>query len=279
MRAARMERFEYTYRSTGPIDAVFHSHPFFEVYYFHSGKCNYLIGNRIYVLAPGDLLLMNGMTLHCAKIDPSVEYVRTIVHFDPAGVQPFLEQSPTPNVLQPFYGLGNYRIRLNGAEREEAETLLSRMDAHYRRGDEIGFSRFRLAFLDLLHLVYERCRTPLADRSELPSEKEQTAQRIVSYIENHFTEEIRLEQLQDHLHLSKFYLSKLFKEVTGVTIFDFLYQHRINQAKTLFLLDGKLSVTEAGFRVGFKHLAHFSRIFKMRVGVTPEQYRKSAGAL
>jgi len=41
-----------------------------------------------------------------------------------------------------------------------------------------------------------------------------------------------------------------------------------------FLLENR-SVTETCFQVGFKHLAHFSRIFKEFVGCTPEQFRKS----
>jgi AraC-like DNA-binding protein len=265
----------FGYRTTGPIKAVFHSHQHYEVYYFHGGKCTYLIGDRIYVLAPGDLILMNGMTLHCAKIDPSVEYVRSIIHFEPAGLQPLLEPLRSVNILQPFRELNNFRIRLRGRNREEVEQLLGHMNEMYKRRDPVGFNRFRLAFVDLLHIIFEHCQQPLKDKGELPSEKEKTAQSIISYLERNYTEDLHLDQLQEELHLSKFYLSKLFKEVTGVTIFDFLYQRRINQAKILFLLDPKRTVTEVCFQVGFKHLAHFSRMFKDQVGMPPEQYKKS----
>ncbi|WP_240420804.1 helix-turn-helix domain-containing protein [Paenibacillus periandrae] len=49
---------------------------------------------------------------------------------------------------------------------------------------------------------------------------------------------------------------------------------RINQARIEFVLDPNVSVTDVCFRVGFKHLAHFSRVFKELVGVTPVQYKK-----
>ncbi|WP_086010520.1 AraC family ligand binding domain-containing protein [Thermobacillus composti] len=77
-----------------PIDASFnqdqyptgrfHAHPEYEIYYFHGGGCTYLIGGRMFELAPGDLIIMHGMTLHAPIINRRLPYLRTIVHFDPA---------------------------------------------------------------------------------------------------------------------------------------------------------------------------------------------------
>jgi AraC-like DNA-binding protein len=268
-------KIDFIYRDNRYIQPLFHSHAHYEVYYFHGGKCNYLIGDTIYALAPGDLILMNGMTLHCAKIDPEFEYVRTIVHFEPTGLHPFLEAMHALNILQPFQELGNLVISFRGQEKEEVERILQHMQTLYNGGDEIGYNRFRLAFVDLLYVIYGHCRKPLLVKNELPSEKEKTVQRVISFVEQHYTEELDLEQIQASLHVSKYYLSKIFKEVTGVTIFDFVYQRRINQAKILFMLHNKLSVTEVSYEVGFKHLAHFSRAFKRQVGFSPDKYKKS----
>jgi AraC-like DNA-binding protein len=265
---------DFTYQSNRPIDPVFHSHSFYEVFYFHEGKCNYLIGDKIYVLSPGDLILMYGMTLHCAKIDRSFPYVRSLIHFEPAIVHPHLEQPQAINILQPFQELKNHRISLSGRDRAEAERILLFMHEQNQRQDQIGTNRMQLAFIDLLYFIYEQCLLPLKNKPEFSSEKEKNVQDMISFLESNYMEDLHLEQLQDHLHLSKYYLSKIFKEVTGVTIFEFIYQRRINQAKIYFLLNPKLSVTEVCFQVGFKHLAHFSRLFKQQVGATPETYKK-----
>jgi AraC-like DNA-binding protein len=267
-------RIDFTYRSLGPIDAIFHSHNAYEIYYFHEGVCTYLIGDRIYTLQPGDLILMNGMTLHCAKIDRRFDYIRTIIHFDPAAVQAFLDFNPELNVLEPFQQLGNLRLTLAGHDRELVERMLADMQALQKGTDAVSRGRFRLKFLDLLYVVYEMCRKPLEDRDSVSTAKEKAVQKVITYLEEHYAEDLHLEELQENLHASKYYLSKLFKDVTGVTIFDFLYQRRINQAKIEFVLDPAVTVTEVCFRVGFKHLAHFSRMFKRQVGVTPEQFKK-----
>jgi AraC-like DNA-binding protein len=130
-------------------------------------------------------------------------------------------------------------------------------------------------FLDLLFRIYGYCQKPLEVKPQFPSSKEHHVQGIITFIEANFQEDIHLEEIERSLHLSKFYLVKIFKEVTGITIFTYLYQRRINQAKVLFLLDKQKSVTEICYEIGFKHPAHFSRIFKQLVGCTPEKYRKT----
>ena len=55
------------------------------------GKCTYLIGDRIYILSPGDLIIMHGMTLHRPKVDNNYVYDRTTIHFDPSYVQQLIK--------------------------------------------------------------------------------------------------------------------------------------------------------------------------------------------
>lgn len=265
--------------SEGRPHSGFHSHPWFELYYFHGGKGNYLIGDKIWVLAPGDLILMNGMTLHCPNVDPTVPYRRTIVHFDPAFVKAFADLPLSVNLLQPFYELRNYRIRLTGEIRAEVEEHLVRLIKLDRFGGKAAGDRFLLQFLDFLLLVSDLCqRDSDMQPCVFPSEKERHVQNMIDLLERHYHEDLHLEQLEERLHLNKYYLSKLFKEVTGFTIFDYLYHRRINQAKIHFMLDRHCTVTDVCYKVGFKHPSHFTRLFKSRVGCTPEQFRKQHAA-
>jgi AraC-like DNA-binding protein len=217
---------------------------------------------------------MNGMTLHRANVDTGHDSYRTVLHFDSYYTREFLTPFQKIDVLKPFRTLGNHVLQLTDDDKAEIEEIWLRMHVFFTQKDAVSRSRFLLSFLDVLHLVYRLCERPLEQKVELPSGKARLVQSIIAYVEEHYQEDLHMEQLEKSLHTSKTYLSKIFKEVTGLTLFKYIYQRRINQAKLLFLLENS-SVTDACFQVGFKHLAHFSRLFKEFVGVTPEQFRKA----
>jgi len=232
-----------------------------------------LIGDQIYSLEPGDLIVMNGMTLHCAKVDRTAPYVRSIVHFQPAAIRTFTELLDSVDVLKPFKALSNYRISLSGEHRAEAERILLLMESYKQRNDSIGRNRLTLAFLDLLHFIYERCEDPMREKKEFPSEKEKLAQKLVTLLDRSYTEDLNMEWIEEQMHVSRSYLAKVFREVTGVTIFEYIYRRRVNEAKVMFLMNPDTTVTEACYALGFKHVAHFSRLFKQQVGVSPEAFK------
>ena len=153
--------------------------------------------------------------------------------------------------------------------------MLQSLTVLSNRSDALASHRYLLIFLDLLHVLYGQFHNPMKQTQAFSSAKERTVQDIITFIEHHYQREIHLDQLESHLHISKNYLSNIFREVTGTTIFQYLTQRRINQAKVLFLIDKEKSVTDISYRVGFKHPAHFSRVFKDVVGCTADEYRRS----
>lgn len=251
----------------------YHTHFHYEIYYFHNGKVNYLINDRIYVLEPGDLLLMHGMTLHRAHVDPSTEYHRSTLHFDPFYFKQFIQPPFAADLLIPFQKLQNVRLQLRGTDKAEVEASLLKLNQLYSQNNSFSRQRFQALLLDFLIMINQLCQQPLKEIITFPSSKERHVQAVISYLELHFTEDITLEGVQAELHLSKYYLAKTFKEVTGITIFQFLMQRRIYQAK-IELIDGTQPITDVGYEVGFKHPSHFSRAFKLQTNLTPEQYRK-----
>ena len=252
----------------------FHSHSHYEIFYFHAGRCNYLIGDRIYTLTPGDLIIMNGMTLHRPKLFDEEAYCRTTVHFNGDYFQEVFKAMGMQKLLQPFTTLQSFRIQMSETEQAEVDSLLQKMK-HYQSEEEVSYWRFQLSFFELLVVIYQLCQRPLNEMNETASDKEKHVQRLISFLEEHYrNSQLNMEVLEEALHVSRYYLSKVFKEVTGVTVFNYLYQRRINQAKIDFLIHPDRSVTEVSYSVGFKHPAHFSKIFKQLVGISPEKFRR-----
>lgn len=98
--------------------------------------------------------------------------------------------------------------------------------------------------------------------------KVKLVKRATQYIYENFTEDITLQEISDYLNTSKYYLSHIFKEITGKTIISHLNYVRCNHAKSL-LKSGEYNVAESAYASGFSNLSYFSRIYKNIMGNLP----------
>ena len=76
----------------------------------------------------------------------------------------------------------------------------------------------------------------------------------------------------DELHLSANYFGDLIKKETGKSALEFIQLKLIDLAKEK-IFDTSKSVSEIAYELGFKYPQHFSRLFKQKVGLTPNEYR------
>lgn len=96
---------------------------------------------------------------------------------------------------------------------------------------------------------------------------------VIRIINEQYSKNISLDMLADSVHLSKYYLSHIFKKETGLTLGNYLQQFRINKAKEL-LRASDLSQEAICERVGLYNCSYLSKLFRMYEGLTPDQYRK-----
>jgi AraC-like DNA-binding protein len=92
------------------------------------------------------------------------------------------------------------------------------------------------------------------------------------FIRDHFTEDLSLRLISDHVNTSRFYFCKQFRKTTGLSLTEFISRTRIEKAKTL-LLNHNLRVSEIAFEIGFQSLTHFNRAFKKITRQSPTTYR------
>ncbi len=74
--------------------------------------------------------------------------------------------------------------------------------------------------------------------------------------------------------MSESKLRRLFRQVFGMSPYDYYQTVRMHEAARL-LREAKLSVSEAGYQLGFENLSHFTRVFKQHLSQKPKQYAKS----
>lgn len=79
---------------------------------------------------------------------------------------------------------------------------------------------------------------------------------------------ISIKELSKQVAINECYLKKGFKEVFGITIYDFYLQQKMEHAKYLLYEEG-LTVTEVAARLGYSSISHFSTAFKRQTGLKP----------
>lgn len=96
---------------------------------------------------------------------------------------------------------------------------------------------------------------------------------VFDYIEHHYTEDITLEETAAQIGFSKFHFSRLFRQFTDTSFYDYLCARRIKAAETL-LLDPNLPITEIALQSGFASISTFNRVFKKFKECTPTEFKE-----
>lgn len=122
---------------------------------------------------------------------------------------------------------------------------------------------------EILYFCYQLC--------DWVDKEEDTYQSYViksskDFIDIHFNESIKLQDLSDRVNRNPHYISHLFKQVTGETFKEYLQQKRIEEAEKL-LLKTNFSLTQIARKVGYQDQNYFCRVFKRKNKMSPSLWR------
>ena len=101
-----------------------------------------------------------------------------------------------------------------------------------------------------------------------------TIRELISYVNEHYTEKLSLEDAADYVGFSREYFCRFFKQHMGLTFLRYLNEVRISHAGRL-LSSTDLSISEIMNTCGFTNQTIFNRLFKEIYGMTPRQARKT----
>jgi len=273
------ERLLVSYRLHGIRETFdYHSHEEYEIYFFHGGSCRYLIHNQIYDLEPGDIILMDGMTLHKPNVSPKSKYIRSFVHFSPHWIKGVLKELDSLYLLSTFKNLKNCLIRTGeNQESKELEKVIRRF-AEVKQSSEVSLTNneteLKVLLLQILIMVHQLGQKQSLNISRNKSNKAEHAENITTYIQSNYMGKLTLDSIAKALNLSKSYVSHVFKEVTGFTVMEYAMEYRLTQVKYLLEMEPDKELKEIAYSSGFESASHFSRYFRTKVGITAGEYRR-----
>ena len=98
--------------------------------------------------------------------------------------------------------------------------------------------------------------------------------RVIIYMQDHLRESISVQQLADMVYVSKSYLSRAFKQKTGLSLMEYLNFLRMEAAKAL-LAASNMNTEEIAYRAGYRSTKFFYRAFRAYTGMSTREYRKN----
>ena len=225
-----------------------------ELLYIASESGRYLVGNHEYAVTAGDFVICNENIPHGE--DPFQEHHIQTYCLVLSGVNLEIGEDERPIIsLGKDNAIGNLLPGIYQA-------------FHKRKGYSEVCKHFALGIFFLLQRkLLERNSNPIIKK------RERLINQITDYLNEHYAESLTLNQISEKFFLSSSHLSHIFKRETGLSPIQYMMQRRIGEAQSL-LVETTQSIQEIEDLLGFSDSAHFSKMFKKCVGVTPKEYRK-----
>nr|WP_253255962.1 AraC family transcriptional regulator [Formosa algae] len=147
---------------------------------------------------------------------------------------------------------------------------------HYNLNESIKNLYFKGKAYELLSLYFNRSED--ANTEQCPFLVDETnvikIRKAKDIIISRMAEPPSLQELADEIGLSLKKLKEGFKQIYGDSVFSFLFDYKMEEARKL-LETGGLNVNEVGLKVGYSTSSHFISAFKKKYGTTPKKYLQS----
>lgn len=249
--------------SRGGARVDFHYHEFCKVLLLLSGRGSYTVDGQRYLLRPGDAVLIGSRSVHRPELEEDCLYERVIIYISPE----FLRQFSTADcdLLSVFAGGHVLRLgeragkRVFGTARELEKELSAQ-----------NFGRELVCNGLLLRLLVELGRSRRHRDAQIPAPVMPEDPRVLewmAYLDAHLAEDLDMDRLAQTFFISKYHMMRLFHRHTGLTVHNYLQQHRLLAARKL-MAEG-MRATEACYRCGFRSYSSFTRACARHFGSTP----------
>lgn len=261
----------FYYENRTPLTVDLHTHDYYEFYFFLEGNVKTQIGDDIYPVRFGDIMLIPPHVPHRTIIDTQVApYRRFVFWISQEYCNHLLQSSPDYAYIMQYVGTAKkYLFHTDLISFNSVQSKILRLLEEMRSQKFGKDAQISICVNDLiLHL------NRLAHEQNTPGKKNYDRvlyRQLMEYIEEHVEEDLSLEKIASEFFVSKYHIAHVFKDNTGLSIHQFITKKRLDLCRDA--IQSKMSITEAYQMFGFGDYSSFYRAFKKEYGISPKDFR------
>lgn len=261
------------YRSDAGCPAVlWHVHPEFELVYIKHGNGNCHVGKHFSRYEDGLLILLGPHLPHFSFSNrESSPHIEVVLQMKEEMMQQVFGGAPEYAPIRQLFERSRQGLVFHGVEKHIVGEKLMQLEACPPLEKLLRLTEL---LQDLTTAQEVQVLEAGGPAFELKSNDRKRVDLITEYVEEHYLEEIRLEEIAEVVHMTVPAFCRFFKRVTQRTFITYLNEVRLSHACGL-LLQRKVNISEVAYASGFGNASHFHRIFKAAMGQTPRSYQEA----
>ncbi|WP_248926071.1 helix-turn-helix domain-containing protein [Paenibacillus hamazuiensis] len=253
-----------------------HLHDRYEIVYVYSGSGTFFINQSFYDMKAGDIFIIPGNTIHRAFPDTDDPVTSTALFFAPAFAHSDAldDAYSSLHVFEIVRKRKQFKLDLPSPPRGRTEDILQEMSAEMTAKQPGHRHAVRLLLHRLLLVLNRFAQTDLPKVSDGIPIGPSWMNESLQHIDRHHAEPgLGLSVLAQRAAVTASHFSRVFKQLTGMKVTDYINAKRIVHAKEL-LAGSDDSIDTIAAHCGFESLPYFHRTFKALAGCTPGVYRR-----
>ncbi len=227
-----------------------HNHDNYEIFLFIEGDTNYIVEENSYILKPYDIIVIRKNEMHRAFHNSETKYQRFVINVLPE----FFEKYNCCQYEENFFdtSLGN-KISADVVMSKGIYDAFMRLKRYTNDLSDIDSPIAPAIITEILHLINNTDNYIDADI------KNKSVGKIINHLNENFTDNISLDELERKFYISKHYICRSFKKVTGLTLHQYVTKKKMAYIREL-IKNGK-SISEAASLAGYNSYASFYRAY------------------
>lgn len=238
------------------------------------GKVEFYINNDRVILSKGEGLFINVGQMHQAKNHTNSDGSYICIDFHPNLISGFMGSIIYTKYVSPYIEQSSASYCVFKSDipwQQEILNQLHEVYTTYVQQDDVYELKIQILLLQIWQALVEKFF--LLSKQTETNFWDPRIKKIIEYINNHYMENLTLEEVASEINLSKSACCREFKKYVKCTIFEYLLDYRL-MISTRLLLTTNDSITSIAYQCGFGSTSYFIEKFKNKSGISPLAYRK-----